>query len=63
VAVSGSDATDAAFGEATFIADIATYKTAVDTAIGYTLVPEPSTVALLVFGTGASLIFALRRRR
>lgn len=63
VAVSGNTATDAAFGEKTYYADIATYKTNIDTAIGYTLVPEPSTVALLIFGVGASLMFALRRRR
>jgi len=63
VAVSGTDATDAAFGEKTYFANIATYKTAIDTAIGYTLVPEPSTVALLVFGAGASLMIALFRRR
>jgi hypothetical protein len=62
-AVSGSDVTDAAFGEQSYFADIATYKTAVDTAIGYTLVPEPSTTALLLFGAGAAAFFALRRRR
>jgi len=63
VAVSGSDVTDAAFGEKTYFADIATYKTAVDTAIGYTLVPEPSTTALLVFGAGTATLLVLRRRR
>jgi hypothetical protein len=63
VAVSGSNATDAAFGEATFIADITTYKTAIDEAIGYTLVPEPSTTALLIFGAGTAVFFALCRRR
>lgn len=63
VAVSGSDVTDAAFGEKTYFANIATYKTAIDTAIGYTLVPEPSTTALLFFGAGTAVFFALRRRR
>ena len=62
-AVSGTDVTDAAFGEKTYFADIATYKTAIDTAIGYTLVPEPSTTALLVLATGAASLFASRRRR
>ena len=62
VAVSGADVTDAAFGEKTYFADVATYKTAVDTAIGYTLVPEPSTTALLVLGAGTAVLFALRRR-
>ncbi len=63
VAVSGNDKNDAAFGETTWFADIATYKTAIDTAIGYTLVPEPSTTALLFFGAGTAAFFALRRRR
>jgi hypothetical protein len=63
VAVSGNDKNDAAFGEKTYFADVATYKTAIDTAIGYTLVPEPSTTALLFFGTGTAAVFALRRRR
>jgi hypothetical protein len=63
VAVSGSDKTDAAFGETTWFADVATYKTAIDSAIGYTLVPEPSTTALLLFGLGGAVFFALRRRR
>ena len=47
----------------TYFADIATYKTAIDDAIGYTLVPEPSTTALLLVGAGASVLVALRRRR
>jgi hypothetical protein len=63
VAVSGSDATDAAFGEATFIANVATYKNDIDDAIGYTLVPEPSTTALLLVGAGVAALFAFRRRR
>lgn len=62
VAVSGNDKNDAAFGETTWFADIATYKTAIDDAIGYTLVPEPSTSALLVLGAGMAVFFALRRR-
>jgi hypothetical protein len=63
VAVSGADVTDAAFGEKTYFANIATYKTEIDNTIGYTLVPEPSTMALVGFGAGAALMFALRRRR
>lgn len=63
VAVSGTNAEWAVFGERTWFADIATYKTDIDTAIGYTLVPEPSTTALLFFGAGAVVVFALRRRR
>jgi len=62
VAVSGNDRNDAAFGEKTYFADVATYKTAIDTAIGYTLVPEPSTTALLFLGAGAAVFVALRRR-
>ena len=63
VAVSGADVTDAAFGEKTYFANIATYKTVIDEAIGYTLVPETSTTALLIFGAGTAVFFALRRRR
>ncbi len=63
VAVSGSNATDAAFDEITYFANVPTYKNAIDTAIGYTLVPEPSTTALLFLGAGASVWLALRRRR
>lgn len=62
-AVSGLDATDAAFGEKTFFANIATYKTAIDTAIGQNLVPEPATMTLLFFGAGGAVFFALCRRR
>jgi hypothetical protein len=62
-AVSGTDVTDAAFGEKTYFANIATYQTAINDAIGYTLVPEPSTTALLLVGVGASVLVALRRRR
>lgn len=63
MAVSGSDVTDAAFGEKTYFANMATDKTAIDNTIGYTLVPEPSTTALLVFGASAAALIALRRRR
>jgi hypothetical protein len=62
VAVSGTNAEWAVFGERTWFADIATYKDTIDTAIGYTLVPEPSTTALLFFGAGTAVFFALRRR-
>lgn len=64
-AISGTDPTrtEAAFGQGTFFADIATYKDDIDQAIGYTLVPEPSTTALLIFGAGTAFLFALRRCR
>jgi len=60
-AVSGNGL-EAKFTDKTYFTDIATYKAAVDTAIGYTLVPEPSTSALLLFGAGTALFFVLRRR-
>lgn len=63
VAVSGADKTDAAFGEASWFADIATYKSAIDTAIGHALVPEPSTTALFIVGGGAVLFALVLRRR
>ena len=64
-AISGTDPTktQAAFGQATFFSDIASYKNEIDTAIGYTLVPEPSTTVLLFFGAGSTLFVVLRRRR
>lgn len=62
VAVSGTNAEWAVFGERTWFADIATYKNDIDTAIGYTLVPEPTTTALLLVGAGALVFFARRRR-
>lgn len=61
-AVTGSS-TNPVFGDGTYFADISTYKNAIDTAIGYTLVPEPSTTVLLFFGSGTVVVFALRRRR
>jgi hypothetical protein len=61
-AVTGSS-TNPVFGGRTYFADIATYKNDIDTAIGYPLVPEPSTTALLLFGAGSVALFALRRRR
>jgi hypothetical protein len=63
VAVGGSSAELAVFGDLTFFADVATYKNDIDNAIGYTLVPEPSTTALLFVGAGVAAIFAFRRRR
>jgi hypothetical protein len=63
VAISGTNAEWAVFGERTWFADIATYKNDIDQAIGYTLVPEPSTTALLIFGAGVAVFFALRRCR
>lgn len=62
VAAVSADGLEAEFGEKTFFTDIATYKQAVDTAIGYTLVPEPSTRLLLFFGAGAALCFGVFRR-
>jgi hypothetical protein len=62
VATVSDDGLEAVFTDKTFFTDIATYKTAVDTAIGYTLVPEPSTSALLLLGAGTALFFVLRRR-
>lgn len=62
VAAVSANGLEAEFGEKTFFTDIATYQPAVDTAIGYTLVPEPSTSALLFFGAGTAMWFALRRR-
>lgn len=61
-AVSGNP-TEARFGEKTYFSDLATYRTAIDSAIGYTLVPEPSTLTLLFFGAGTALFCGLRRRR
>jgi hypothetical protein len=63
IAAVSSNGLEAEFGEKTFFTDIATYKPAIDTAIGYTLVPEPSTTALLIFGAGTAVFFALRGRR
>ena len=63
VAVSGTNAEWAVFGERTWFADIATYKNDIDAAIGYTLVPEPSTTALLFFGAGTTVFLVFRRRR
>ena len=62
VAAVSANGLDAEFTNKTYFTDIATYKAAVDTAIGYTLVPEPSTSALLLLGAGTALFFALRRR-
>lgn len=61
VAAVSANGLEAKFTDKTYFADIATYKAAVDTAIGYTLVPEPSTSALLFFGAGTGLFFVLRR--
>ena len=62
VAAVSANGLEAEFTNKTYFTDIATYKAAVDTAIGYTLVPEPSTSALLLLGAGTALFFALRRR-
>ena len=62
VAAVSANGLEAEFTNKTYFTDIATYKAAVDTAIGYTLVPEPSTSALLFLGAGTALFFVLRRR-
>lgn len=62
VAAVSANGLEAEFGEKTFFANVASYKTAVDTAIGYPLVPEPATSALVACGAVALLFFALRRR-
>lgn len=57
---SGQDANTSAFGNLTMITDISTYRSAIDAAIGGTLIPEPSLATLLAsIGTLAML----RRRR
>jgi len=61
-AVTGS-ITNPVFGGRTYFSDIATYKNEIDNAIGYTLVPEPSTTALVLVGAGVAALFAFRRRR
>jgi len=62
VAVGGSSSELAVFGDLTFFADVATYSTDIDEAIGYTLVPEPSTKALLFLAAGSVGWWAWRRR-
>jgi hypothetical protein len=62
VAAVSANRLEAEFGEKTFFTDVATYKKAVDDAIGYPLVPEPSTSLLLFFGAGAAIWFAMLRR-
>lgn len=63
VAVTGDSVggTEAFFGQETRFANIASYKTAIETAIGASLIPEPSTVFLLVLGLATSAL--VRRRR
>lgn len=57
----GQDPNSSAFGAGTIITDVATYKSAIDSALGgVTLVPEPATAALAGL---ALLAFAGRRRR
>lgn len=50
LAVSGSNSTEAFFGQATYFTDVPTYKTAVESAIGVTLIPEPRVVFLVGLG-------------
>jgi hypothetical protein len=63
VAVDGSSGDLAVFGDLTLFADVATYRDDIDNAIGYALIPEPSTTALLLVGAGMAALFAFRRRR
>jgi hypothetical protein len=55
----GQDASSSAFGNSTYATDINTYSSAINSAIGATLIPEPATWWLATCG----LILALRRRR
>ena len=57
----GASANDARFGNATLMADIATYKTLIDEETGGMLIPEPATAALLL---GAlAILYGTRRSR
>jgi hypothetical protein len=63
VAVGGSSADLAVFGDVTWFADVTTYKDDIDEAIGYALVPEPSTWSLLVLAAVATGWVAVRKSR
>lgn len=59
--LSGQDPNSSAFGTGTLITDVATYRTAIEAALGgVTLVPEPTSATLIGLGL---LAFAGRRRR
>ncbi len=60
--ISGTNANEAYFGEATFFSNLPTYKGAIETAIGYNLVPEPSSLALCAVGLFGGLVLWLRRQ-
>jgi len=55
--------TQAYFGQNTYFTDISTYKTAIDSAIGIAMIPEPKIVALWLMGIAACLLTSRRRGR
>jgi hypothetical protein len=56
----GQDANTAAFGNYTVFTDISTYNAAIQSTIGVTLVPEPSTA--LLSAAGVAVLLSRRRR-
>lgn len=56
----GQDANSSSFGSYSVLTDVATYEDAIQSAIGTTLVPEPTVIALAGLGC---IGFAVRRRR
>ncbi len=56
VAVEAPNANQARFGNSTLFADIASYKDLIDDQIGVMLIPEPSTVSLLLLLCGGYLV-------
>jgi len=57
---SGQNPSTSAFGNVTIVADAASYKSAIDSAIAVTLVPEPSAACLLAIASAG--LFSRRRR-